>query len=94
MKIIKPSVEVEPFDGKQILKKIEMAGRTCYKSEANITDESATKFVENIIKRGHESVLEHEKITARIICDRGVLAELTRHRIASYSVESMFVILT
>lgn len=46
------------------------------------------KFVQNIIKRGHESVLEHEKISVRIICDRGVTHEIVRHRLASYSQES------
>ena len=41
-----------------------------------------------ILKSGHESVLEHEKITVRVICDRGVTHEIVRHRIASYSQES------
>jgi len=88
MKIIKPSIHIEPFDGMTMLKNIEMAGRTCYKSEINITDETAPLFVKMIIARGHESVLEHEKISVRIICDRGVTHELVRHRIASYSQES------
>jgi len=88
MKILQPSVEVEPFDGDQMLRNLERAGRTCYKSESKITNTSATNFILNIIKRGHESVLEHEKITVRVICDRGVSHELVRHRIASYSQES------
>lgn len=89
MKIIEPSVELfEDFDGEAAMKKIERAGRTCYKSEANITETSATQFVRNLIKRGHESVLEHCAVTFKIICDRGVMAELTRHRLASFSVES------
>lgn len=41
------------------LKKIEKCGRLCYKSEDKITEDSAEKFVANIIKRGHEAVLEH-----------------------------------
>ena len=41
------------------IKKIEKCGRVCYKSEDKITEDSAEKFVENIIKRGHEAVLEH-----------------------------------
>ena len=41
------------------LKKIELCGRVCYKSENKITAESAESFVKSIIKRGHESVLEH-----------------------------------
>lgn len=41
------------------IKKIEKCGRVCYKSEDKITENSAEKFVANIIKRGHEAVLEH-----------------------------------
>lgn len=89
MKIIKPGFEIlSPVNGQEILKSIERAGRVCYKSEAKANDDSAEKFVSGIIKRGHESVLEHEKITVRLICDRGVSHEIVRHRIASYSQES------
>ena len=89
MKIIEPSVELmRDFDGAEVMKFIERCGRTCYQSEKNITDDSAEKFVRNLIKRGHESVLEHFSATFKIICDRGVMAELTRHRLASFSVES------
>lgn len=89
MKIIKPYFEfLDEIDGNRILKNIERCGRTCYKSENLITDSSAAIFVANILKRGHESVIEHEKISVRIICDRGVTHEIVRHRIASYSQES------
>lgn len=89
MIVIKPSFTFEDIiDGNEILKKIERAGRTCYKSEDNISPESARTFVAHIIKLGHESVLEHEKATVRIVCDRGVSHEIVRHRIASYSQES------
>ena len=88
MKIIEPSFEIMPVNGEEILNNIERAGRTCYKSEDKITEDSARKFVAAIIKSGHESVIEHEKITVRIICDRGVTHEIVRHRIASYSQES------
>lgn len=89
MKIINASYRIEtPIDGAEILKRIEKAGRTCYKSEDRITDESATAFVRKLIERGHESVLEHESITVRFICDRGVSHEIVRHRIASFSQES------
>jgi len=89
MKIIAPSFEiVDCPDGLTLLQKIELAGRVCYKSEANITPDSAIGFVRRILKSGHESVLEHEKITVRVICDRGVSHEIVRHRIASYSQES------
>jgi len=89
MKIIKPSVEIiDSFDGQDVIKKIELCGRVCYKSEDKITDDSAYKFIENIIKRGHESVLEHFSFSVKFICDRGISHEIVRHRIASYSQES------
>ncbi len=72
----------------EMLKNIERAGRCCYKSEDKISEESAEKFIGSILKRGHESVIEHEKITVKIVCDRGVSHEIVRHRIASYSQES------
>lgn len=89
MKIINPSYIIESkFDGWEILKYIERAGRTAYKSEDNITDKSASEFVSRIIKRGHYSVLEHFSISVRVICDRGISHEIVRHRIASYTQES------
>lgn len=88
MKIVKPQVQIEDVDGMAILKKIERAGRVCYKSEDKISDDSAKTFVRGLIKNGHESVIEHEKITAKVICDRGVSHEIVRHRIGSYSQES------
>jgi thymidylate synthase (FAD) len=89
MKIIKPSIEIlDDLNGEEIIKKIERIGRVCYKSEEKITSESSKRFIENILKSGHESVIEHEKISIRFICDRGVSHEIVRHRIASYSQES------
>ena len=89
MKIIKPEFIIEDnIDGNEILRKIEKAGRTCYKSEDKVTNDSSKQFIKKILKIGHESVIEHEKITVRIICDRGVTHEIVRHRIASYSQES------
>ena len=76
------------ISAEDILKNIEKFGRVCYKSESRITENSANSFVQRIIKRGHESVIEHEKITVKIICDRGVSHEIVRQRIASYSQES------
>ena len=70
------------------MKNIEICGRVCYKSENRISEESSKKFIKRIIASGHESVLEHEKITVKFICDRGVSHEIVRHRIASYSQES------
>lgn len=80
---------IDDIDGEQLLRRIEQAGRTCYKSgRAEDNNDSHLRFVRMIIKNGHESVLEHEKISARIICDRGVTHEIVRHRVGSYSQES------
>lgn len=67
---------------------IERCGRVCYKSEDKITDTSKYKFVEMLLKRGHEAVLEHASATYLLITDRGVTHELVRHRLASYCQES------
>ncbi len=89
MQVIAPSVEIIDYiDGNKIIKKIESIGRVCYKSESKITEDSAEKFIINILNSGHESVIEHESISVRVICDRGVSHEIVRHRIASYSQES------
>ena len=89
MRIVEPEFEfLDDIHGEAILKSIEKIGRTCYKSEDRITDVSAASFVARIIKSGHESVIEHEKVTVKIICDRGVSHEIVRHRIASFSQES------
>ena len=63
MKIIAPSVEImrTGLETEMILPEqfIEKVGRTCYKSEDKITNDSAAKFVGNLIKRGHEAMIEH-----------------------------------
>ena len=88
MKIVNPWIEVEEIDGLKIMKKIERACRTCYRSEGSISEESYKNLLKNCINRGHESVLEHEKVTIRMYCDIGVYKDLTRHRFASFSIES------
>ena len=88
MKIVEPWVEVEKIDGTKIMKRIERACRTCYRSEGKITEDSYKNLIKNCITRGHESVLEHEKVTVRIYSDIGSYKDLTRHRFASFSVES------
>ena len=89
MRIINAQVFLEQaLNQEEVLRHKEKAGRVCYKSESKISSHSAEVFVENILRSGHESVIEHYSITFRIICDRGVTHELVRHRIASYSQES------
>lgn len=89
MEIIEQSHQIlTNIDKEKIYKNIELAGRTAYKSEDKITDTSAETFIRGIIKRGHESVLEHESISIRFITDRGVTHEEVRHRLCSYTQES------
>ena len=71
MKIIHPYVDLiqqEPgFDG--IMKHIERCGRTCYKSEDKITDDSADTFVANLIKNKHYAMLEHGTVYLRYLAN-------------------------
>ena len=94
MRVVNASYQIlspdlcDPNAASKIYRKLEYAGRTCYKSEDKITDDSAEKFVRNICKNGHEAMLEHESITVKFIVDRGVSHELVRHRLASFAQES------
>jgi thymidylate synthase (FAD) len=88
MKIVSPEVVIlSHTENPELL--IEAAGRTCYKSEAKITEESSQKFIENVVmSKGHESVMEHASASFRIVTNRFTTHQLVRHRIASYSQES------
>lgn len=93
MKIIPASFEIEPINGRMpegaaILKEIERAGRTCYKSEWKITDDSYLAFAKKLIASGHYSVLDHRFMTVRFITDRAITHELVRHRLCAFSQES------
>ena len=55
----------------EMVKKIELIGRVCYKSEDQIKEGSAERFIRGIINRGHESVIEHVSISVRFICKLG-----------------------
>lgn len=87
MKIVKPSVELlwitdEPEE------MIEVAGRTCYKSEELITQHSSKSFVQKMIRSSHHAMVEHAVASFRIVTDRGITHEIVRHRLASYAQES------
>jgi len=89
METVKPSFVIEDeIDGERLLKNIERYARVCYKSEGKITADSYKGLISRLMKSEHESVIEHEKVTVRFICDRGVSHEIVRHRIGSYSQES------
>lgn len=91
MKIIEPSVEImQEIDGDKILKHLELCARNCYKSEGNITEDtsSAIKMINKLIELDHTAMLEHYNVTVRFICDVGVYKDITRHRHASFAIES------
>ena len=77
MKIVRPNITiVDKINGEEILDKIEKAARICYQSDPN--SDTREKFLANIIKSGHTSVIEHEKISVVIICDRGCYDDETK----------------
>lgn len=92
MIIIEPSFEI--MDPKPdhmrdyIYKKIERIGRTCYKSENLIGDDTAAGFVKRLVDNHHEAMLEHASMTVKFTVDRGISHELVRHRLASFAQES------
>lgn len=91
MKIVKSNYEIlTPISdgGAEELAMIEKVGRTCYKSESKIDLASAKRFVENLIRNGHEAMLEHSILTVKFTVDRGISHEIVRHRLASFAQES------
>jgi len=91
MKVVKPKVLSITFhhpEGMTIEQSLERAGRTCYKSEDKITEDSAPKFIRMLRKRGHHAMLEHAVATVIFAADRGLSHELVRHRLASFGQES------
>lgn len=73
-----------------MLRKLEMIGRTCYRSDANPDpdSDSAGAFVRKLVERRHEAMLEHASLTVLFEVDRGVSHEIVRHRVASFAQES------
>ena len=89
MNIIDASYKIlSELDKNKIYKQIELAARTCYKSEDKITDGSAEKLIKALIKNKHEAMLEHWSISVKFICDRAIANEIVRHRLASFAQES------
>ena len=87
MKIIKARATIyDKINPVEVMRKLEAAGRICYQSEAG--DDTADEFIRKLIKKGHESVIEHQSVTVVFTVDRGISHEIVRHRLASYSQES------
>jgi thymidylate synthase (FAD) len=89
MKVIDPYFDVLNMPaGEAMLTHIELAARTCYKSEDKITSDSAARLLRGLLKSGHHSVFEHASASVRIVCDRGISHEIVRHRLCAFSQES------
>lgn len=70
------------------LERIEEAGRVSYLSQDKMTDGSAKKFVDRLVRLGHDSVLEHVSMSLHFLTNIGVGRELLRHRMASPTEQS------
>ncbi len=85
MKVVEQKVEIigcsgMDVDGQAVIKHLEQAGRTCYKSHDKIKEGSAERFVNGIVKSGHGSVIEHVVITVKFTTSRDVTHQIVRHR--------------
>lgn len=74
MKLIKPQYQIiiQESGLEGLYKQIELAGRTCYKSENKITEDSAKEFVESMIKLGHGAMLEHGTVYLLIPYEKAI----------------------
>lgn len=78
MKIVQPNIEIiEQAPGMEgALKHIEIVGRTCYKSEDNITDDSCLRFVDILTRNGHFAMLEHATIYLTVPLEKEALIDI------------------
>ena len=86
MKLVKQSVEiVNKQEYEPAIRLLEQAGRTCYQSKTSETLAGAEKYLQNLIKAGHESVIEHLSVTVKFVTNRNITHQIVRHRIGSQS---------
>lgn len=90
VRVLENKVELvkENLTYKEMLDKIETATRLCYRSKKSETQEGQEKFLSNLMKIGHESIIEHGSLSFIITTDRACANQIVRHRISSYSQES------
>lgn len=92
MKIIDQSFRIlspsTPERALETLRLIEYAGRNCYRSHEKITGDSWRKFLGGLVRRGHEAPLEFGCAMVELTVGRDVMAELTRHRVSSFCIQS------
>lgn len=90
VRILENKVELvtENLSYDEVLYKIEQATRLCYRSKKSKSQEEQEKFLSNLMKIGHESIIEHGGLSFLITTDRACANQIVRHRLASYSQES------
>ena len=89
MRIVERSVElINPMSYETMLSTVEQAGRNCYQSYNKIADGSAEKLVKQFINVNHGTPLEFANIAVKIVGDRSLMGQITRHRLASFCIES------
>lgn len=89
MRIVERSTDlINPMPYDVMLSTVEQAGRNCYQSFNKIADGSAEKLVKQFIKVNHGTPLEFASIAVKIVGDRSLMGQITRHRLASFCIES------
>lgn len=81
-------LHADKLNGLSMAKDCEFAGRNCYASHDRITEDSYEGFQRGQINRGHATPQEFGDLTYDITTSRAVMAEQTRHRLASFCIES------
>lgn len=82
-------LDTNPLPGDSIMRHLEAAIRTAYKSEDRVGPDSHTRLLKQILSLQHESTLEHFSLSFRVTCSRAVSHEIVRHRIGhSFTQES------
>lgn len=83
--VLYPYCKMDAEDGLQL---VEYAARNCYRSQDKITTISYDKFIRGLMDRKHYSPLEFCDVALELVTSRDVMAELTRHRHASFAIQS------
>lgn len=87
MKLIRSKAQLikpEGYSLEEIKKQIELAARTCYKSESKITESSAEKMYKNLIERGHTAMLEHAGVYLKCYNSEKILNKYSRNKYSTY----------
>lgn len=92
MKAIEPSARVlfpkTPEEGEQAMLLVEYAGRNCYRSHDRISPGSYEGFITRLVERGHLTPLEFADVVFELVTSRDVMAQITRHRLCSFCIQS------